>query len=130
MKLHVMLVVCSMVFGATGFLVGMETGEISLLTFILNNDKQITGYAKYNMEYFIDPKNFIHKRITDVVPLDEKDKNAIELGLDNAIKSEKIQQISYLLCGEKFMTFIEALKTEDIRKYQFYVRVEKVKALT
>lgn len=77
------------------------------LWFVLDRDKKIVEYASKNMEFFCSAATFMHKKMTDVVPLSVADKEAIKVGMRNARKQRQEQVIPYVLEEKRFNAAIK-----------------------
>ncbi|HLJ30928.1 MAG TPA: hypothetical protein VKU36_00690 [Candidatus Babeliales bacterium] len=96
------------------------------LNFLINNNHCITGYSRQNMDFAVKPAEFIGKNIIDILPLDEKDHNAVALGFKSAVEKEETIKVPYSLDALKFIAKITALKIGDA-EYNYFVEVKEPK---
>jgi hypothetical protein len=115
--LTLMFVICS-----TGSLMSMEQGKRGRLNFLLNHAWQIKGNSAQNMEYEVKPSDFLGKKITEAVPLDKDDKEAISKALNLAAESQETVAVAYGLNGIAFWATITPIVKAN-KKNNFFVKV-------
>jgi hypothetical protein len=97
------------------------------LNFLVNNEKCITGFSRQNMEFAIKPSEFVGKNIIDILPLDEKDHNAVALGFCRAVEKEETVKVPYELNDMNFIAKITALKTAEENVRNYFVKIQEAK---
>lgn len=107
---------------ATGSLMSMEKNT-ARLNFLCNHEFCIKGYSAQDMEYEIQPEAFIGKNIIDVVSLDERDKNAVHKGFDDAFNENKTVKVPYHLEGAAFLATITPFVKAN-KKNNFFVKIQ------
>jgi hypothetical protein len=114
MKLHSLCIVLCAI-SATGSLFSSENfANGDYLKFKLDPKLQIIGAGEYGSMKFLLPKDeFMNKVITDVVPLNEEDKRAINVGFAKARVDGKVHNVPYALEQAKFLSAIYYKQKRD-----------------
>ncbi|HEX4069466.1 MAG TPA: hypothetical protein VHX42_05200 [Candidatus Babeliales bacterium] len=109
MKLHV--VVSLFVVCATGSVMSMEqkNSNASRLNFYLGQKGHIRKYSAENMEYAVQPSDFVGKKITEAVKLNDDDCKAVEKALIDSVATQKTVKVPYTLDNKKFLATITPL---------------------
>ena len=101
------------------------------LNFIVNNDKQIMAYSKENMEFAIEPSEFVGKSIIDVLPLSKEDREAVAQGFCATVEKNEAVKVPYLLEvlaeQKNFVAKIVALQYTEKDENMFFVKVQEAK---
>ena len=101
------------------------------LNFIVNNDKQIMAYSKENMEFAIEPSEFVGKSIIDVLPLSKEDRESVAQGFCTAVEKNEVVKVPYLLDmlaeQKNFIAKIVALQYIEKDENMFFVKVQEAK---
>lgn len=90
---------------------------------MLDMNQCIKGYSKQNMDFAVKPSKFLGEDITTVLPLSEKDRNAIILGFCRATEKEETVKVPYAFDKMEFLATITPLKKEQPEKYNYFVKV-------
>jgi hypothetical protein len=101
---------------ATGFVFSSENSLANgdFLKFKLDQSLEIIGASEHGTMKFLFPKSeFMHKVITDAVPLSQDDKSAMNLGFASARVDGKIQNVPYTLEQMQFLAAIQYKQKRD-----------------
>ncbi len=120
MKLYVLLSLSVMC--VPSFLMGTSC-KSEYLKFELNDALEVTGYASKNMEFLVPAKAFMGKVITQVVPLNVEDGDAITAGFEKAREESNELCVPYTLNGKSFLSIIKYKKDKSV----FSVKVKQLK---
>lgn len=117
-----LVVVC-----ATGSLMSMEqkNNDTPRLNFLLGHHGRIRKYSTENMEYYLQPSEFVGKKLTQAVPLDKHDRNAVEQALADAAQKQVTVTVPYTLENKQFLATITPLicMKEKGQRNNFFVKV-------
>lgn len=94
----------------TNAFVGAMDYQNSYLEFKLDNDLRIVGSEAYHMEFLVPPLKFMGKIITEAVPLDQHDKEALLKGFEAAREDKKTREVAYELEKKYFVAAITHTK--------------------
>ena len=92
------------------------------LNFLLNHEWEIKGNSAQNMKYEVQPSDFLGKKITEAVPLNEGDKDAISKALNKAAENQETVHVPYGLNGIAFIATITPIIKAN-QKNNFFVKV-------
>jgi len=113
--------------GATGSLMSMEqkNNDPSRLNFVLSQRGYIKKYSAENMEYAVQPSEFVNKKITKVIPLSEHDRKAVEKALEDAVQKQTTITVPYTLENKQFFATITPLICikKNEKRNSFFVKV-------
>lgn len=114
-----LVVVC-----ATESLMSMDAeNKKGRLNFGLDNDQCIKSYSNQNMDFAVEPSEFLEKYIFDVIPLQPADRGAIICGFCTAIEKQKTVKVPYTFEQKGFVATITALKKKQPAKYNYFVKI-------
>jgi hypothetical protein len=109
---------------ASGSLMSMENNSKARLNFLLNHSRCIKGYSKQNMDYAVQPNVFVGQNILDAIPLDEHDRNVLDIGFNEAVEKEITVKKFYMLKDAEFLATITPLIKAN-KKNNFFVKVQE-----
>ena len=118
MVLASLFVVC-----ASGSLMSMENNGKSRLNFLLNHAWEIKANSAQNMEYEVKPSDFLGKKITEAVALNEHDVDAVTKALNKAAENQETVKVAYALNNKAFLATITPIIKAN-QKNNFFVKVE------
>lgn len=98
----------------------------SYLGFTTDKKLYIREYKSENMEFAVAPKEFVGKKLTEAVPLSDKDKKALKNGFKRAREKEETRRVSYSIADAQFLAAIRYVKDKE----QYSVKVTQVNAPT
>ena len=121
MKLNSLLtalfVVCT-----TGSLIHADHDVKGRLNFLLDNALHITGYSQQDMEFAVQPSDFLGKVIVDAVSLSVDDRDAILFAINSAATTQESIKVHYAIGDMHFRAKITALKMGSA-EYNYFVKV-------
>ena len=125
MKLNVLAALA--VAGATGSLMSMEqkNNNASRLNFYLGQKGHIRKYSAENMEYAVQPSDFLGKKITEAVKLNDDDRKAVEKALVDSAAQQKTVRVPYTLDNQQFLATITPLicMKKNKQRNNYFVKV-------
>lgn len=125
MKYNILLF-SAVVFCAMGSLMSMEqqSGD-QRLNFLLGHHGRIRKYSAENMGYAEQPSEFVGKKITHAVKLNESDRNAVQKALDDAAQKQATVTVPYTLDNKQFLATITPLMCMKNNKQRnnYFVKV-------
>lgn len=95
------------------------------LNFLVDYKKCIRGYSRQNMDFALEPSEFIGKTIIYVLPLDKADRKAMISGFDAAGEQQKTVEVPYVFEGKGFVAMLTALETQN-EGCNYFVEVTEV----
>lgn len=116
------ILVATLLVSATGSVMSMEN-EKARLNFLLNHEWQIKGSSKQNAEYEFPPSEFLGKKITEAVPLNERDVAAISKALTEAAENQSTVKVAYDLNGKAFLATITPIIKAN-QKYNYFLKAQ------
>ena len=120
MKSNVLLALLFLVC-ATGSVMSMEHNK-ARLNFLTSHTGLIKGYSAQDMKFDKQPSEFVGKNILEVVPLNKRDKQAVNQGFNDALLENKTVKIPYDLEGAAFLATITPMVKAN-KKNNFFVKV-------
>src|SRR5216684_1092303 len=109
---------------ATSSLMSMDTVENKKerLNFLLNHEWQIKASSAQNMEYEFPRSDFLGKKITEAVPLSERDVIAVSKAITDAAQNQRTERVAYTLNNKGFLAKITPIIKAN-EKNDFFVKV-------
>ncbi|HLJ30926.1 MAG TPA: hypothetical protein VKU36_00680 [Candidatus Babeliales bacterium] len=76
------------------------------------------------MGYEVEPSDFLGKKITEAVPLNDDDRYAITAALTKAAQNQKTEKVAYTLHNKHFSAKVTPIIKED-QKCNFFLKVKE-----
>jgi len=99
------------------------------LNFVIEQDNlTIKASSAQGMKYYLDPKQFLGKNITEVLPLNETDYQNMTKGFQTAANENKTVYVLYALDENPYIAKITAVTGEEYLpndKVFFFVKVKE-----
>jgi hypothetical protein len=122
MKAPLLLSMCLM--SSIGFVGAMDFKKAKYLKFRLDNNLRILNHEAKNMETFSTPEKFLGEVITETIPLEAQDLNALNNGFQKAMADKKKQKVKYTL---KDKQYVAAIKHKS-KKNGYSVKVKEIRS--
>jgi len=106
---------------ATSSIMSMEN-EQARLNFLLDNNWCIEGNSAEDMPYEVQPEVFLGKKITEAVPLNDQDKDAISRALNEAAQRQATTKVKYTLNDKNFIAKVTPIIKAN-KENNFFLKV-------
>ena len=120
MKAPLLLSLCLM--STISFLGAMDFKKSKYLKFRLDNNLRILDHEAKHMETFVAPEKFLGEIITETIPLEPYDLNALHNGFQKAMTQKKKQKVEYTLENKQFVAAIKHISKNN----EYSVKVKEI----
>src|SRR5438045_3157410 len=111
---------------ATSSLMSMDTtveDKKGRLYFFLDHEWRIEASFSRNMGYEVPRSEFLSQKITEAVPLSERDVIAVSKAITDAGQNQRIERAAYTLNNKGFLAKITPIIKAN-EKYNYFVKVQ------